>query len=284
MLSHSTNLAVRVMGGDPKRRREEVSEEELRDLVGTHRALSPQQRTILSGAFEIAERSVGQVMRPRRDVVVLSADTRSADGLEVLVASGRSRAPVADGGDLDRVVGVVHLRDLVGGDDRPVRDRAASALFIPESAQVLHALRDMQQARQQLAIVVDEHGGGAGIVTVEDLLEELVGEIYDETDRDVAGVEHEPDGSLVLAGGFPVHDLADLGVELPDGDYATVAGLVLNALGRIPESPGDTVTIDGWTAAVLAVDHHAITRIRLSRRAETSPRGHRQPATAGEES
>lgn len=284
MLSHSTDLAVRVMGGDPGRQREDVSEEELRDLVGTHRALSPQQRNILSGAFEIAERTLGQVLRPRRDVVVLSADTSSADGLEVLVTSGRSRAPVADGGDLDRVVGVVHLRDLVGGNDRPVRERAGPALFIPESAPVLHALRDMQHARQQLAIVIDEHGGGAGIVTVEDLLEELVGEIYDETDRDVAAVVREPDGSLVLPGGFPVHDLVDLGVDVPDGDYATVAGLVLNALGRIPDSPGDTVSIDGWTATVLAVDHHAITRIRLSRLAQTSPGGDRQPPAADAES
>ena len=284
ILSHSTNLAVRVMGGDPKRQREEVSEEELRELVGGHRAFSPEQRAILFGAFEIGERTLAQVLRSRRDVVTLTAASTAADALEVLVASGHSRAPVADGGDLDHVVGVVHLRDVVGAGPAPVRERASAALFIPKSAQVLHTLREMQAARQQLAIVVDEHGGGAGIVTVEDLLEELVGEIYDETDRDVAGVEHEPDGSLVLTGSFPVHDLADLGVELPEGHYATVAGLVLVALGRIPEGPGDTVAVDGWTATVLAVDHRAITRIRLSRRARPVPGGRHQPATAVGES
>ena len=283
MLSHSTNLAVRLMGGDPQRQREEVSEEELRDLVGAHRAFSPDQRAILSGAFEISERTLAQVLRARRDVVVLTAASSSTDALEVLVTSGHSRAPVAERGDLDRVVGVVHLRDLVGAGAAPVGERATPAVFIPESAQVLHALREMQKARQQLAVVVDEHGGGAGIVTVEDLIEELVGEIYDETDRDIAGVEHEPDGSLVLAGSFPVHDLADLGVELPEGDYATVAGLVLTALGRIPERPGDVVAIDGWTATVLAVDHHAITRLRLSRRPKRTPGGHHQPAPAGRE-
>jgi putative hemolysin len=191
LLSHSTDLAVRLMGGDPERQREEVSEEELRDLVGTHRAVSPQQRVILSGAFEITERTLGQVLRARRDVIVLTAGSGSADALEVLVASGHSRAPVAEGGDLDHVVGVVHLRDLIGAGATPVRDRAAPALFIPESAKVLDALRQLQEERQQLAVVVDEHGGGAGIVTVEDLLEELVGEIYDETDRDVAGVQRE---------------------------------------------------------------------------------------------
>ncbi len=264
LLSYSTDLAVRLMGGDPDREREEVSEEELRDMVGAHRAFSPEQRTIISGAFDIAERTLDEVMKPRRDVVVLSADTTCGDALEVLATSGHSRAPVADGGDLDRVVGVVHLRDLIGGHDTPVRERVSPATFLPESAQVLHALRDLQKRRQQVAVVVDEHGGGAGIVTVEDLLEELVGEIYDETDRDVLTVEREPDGAMVLPGTFPVHDLADIGVDLPDGDYATVAGLVLSALGRIPERPGDSVDIDAWRATVLAVDHRAITRIRLS--------------------
>lgn len=282
MLSHSTNLAVRLMGGDPERQREEVSEQELKDLVGAHRAFSPHQQAILSGAFEITERTLSQVLRPRRDVVVLTASSSATDALEVLVTSGHSRAPVAENGDLDRVVGVVHLRDLVGGGDTSLRERAAPAVFIPETAAVLQALRDMQQARQQLAVVVDEHGGGAGIVTVEDLLEELVGEIYDETDRDIQAVEHEADGSLVLAGSFPVHDLDDLGVELPQGDYATVAGLVLTALGRIPDAPGDTVAIDGWTATVLAVDHRAITRVRL--RPAQARRRHDQPAAAGGES
>lgn len=284
LLSRSTDLVVRMMGGDPHRQREDVSEEELRDLVGAHRAFSPEQRAIFSGAFEIAERTLDEVMKPRRDVVVLSADTSCADALEVLGTSGHSRAPVADGGDLDHVVGVVHLRDLIGGAGTPVRERVSPAMFIAESAQVLHALRDLQKARQQQAVVVDEYGGGSGIVTVEDLLEELVGEIYDETDHDVQSVEHEPDGALVVPGSFPVHDLADVGVSLPDGDYTTVAGLVLTALGRIPDKAGDQVDIDGWTATVLAVDHRAITRIRLRRRVKHGPGGGHRPANAGEES
>jgi putative hemolysin len=265
LLSHSTNLAVRVMGGDPHREREEVSEEELRDLVGAHRAFSPEQRAILSGAFQIADRTLDEVMRPRREVVVLATGTLCPDALRVLVTSGHSRAPVADGGDLDRVVGIVHLRDLIDGESTRVERRMSAAVFLPESAQVLGALRELQRTRQQLAVVVDEYGGGAGVITVEDLLEELVGEIYDETDRDVLAVERERDGALVVPGGFPVHDLVDVGVDLPEGDYTTVAGLVLNALGRIPEGPGDAVTVEGWTATVLAVDQRAITRVRLRR-------------------
>lgn len=263
LLSHSTDLAVRVLGGDPDRQREDVSEEELRDMLGAHNNFSPEQRTILTGAFEIAERTLGEVLRHRRDVVVISAETRCDDATEVLVASGHSRAPVAEGGNLDRVVGVVHLRDVIGGGDQPVRDRTGPTTYFPESVTVLHALRDLQKARQQLAVVVDEHGGGEGIITVEDLLEELVGEIYDESDRDILTVERQPGGGLVLPGTFPVHDLVDLAVELPEGDYTTVAGLVLDALGYIPESPGASVTIGHWTATVVAVDGRAISSIRL---------------------
>ena len=196
-------------------------------------------------------------------MAVLNAASSATDALKVLVASGHSRAPVAEVGDLDNVVGVVHLRDLVDRGSTPLRELAAPAIFLPESAQVLHALRDMQQARQQLAVVIDEHGGGAGIVTLEDLLEELVGEIYDETDCDILAAEREPDGSLILPGTFPVHDLPDLDVDVPEGDYATVAGLVLTALGRVPDRAGDTINLKGWTATVLSVDRRAITRIRL---------------------
>jgi putative hemolysin len=264
LLSRSADIVVRLMGGDPARQREDVTEEELRDMVATQRTFTDQQRTIISGAFEIAERHLHEVLRPRPEVVVLDADSSCADGVDILVTSGHSRAPVAERGDLDNVIGVVHLRDLVGGGD-VVRDRVADVLVLPESVTVLAALRQMQLDRQQLAVVANEHGGAEGIVTMEDLVEELVGEIYDETDRDVLAVERDPDGSLVLPGRFPIHDLADIGVELPAGDYATVAGLVLELLGRIPDG-GESVTVDGWTATVLAVDGRAITKVRLTRR------------------
>jgi putative hemolysin len=120
----------------------------------------------------------------------------------------------------------------------------------------------MQRERQPLAIVINEYGGTEGIVTVEDLLEELVGELSDEFDPDVAAVGREPDGSMVLPGSFPVHDLPDLGVELPEGPYATVAGLVLDRLGRIPGG-GETVAVGDWQLEVLAVDRNTIERLRL---------------------
>jgi putative hemolysin len=267
LLSRSTDVVVRIMGGDPSVQREEVTEAEIRELVGTQASFTAKQRLIIDGAFEISERTLDQVLRPRPDVLVLDADQPVPAALRTLAESGHSRAPVAHDGNLDEVVGMVHLRDLLGPGDRPVRDVVGELAAFPETAGVLDVLHEMQARRLQLALVVDEHGAAAGIITVEDLLEELVGEIYDETDRDVVGARREADGSLVLPGRFPVHDLEDVGVhDMPEGPYATVAGLVLDVLGRVPEAPGDRVTVAGRTIEVLAVNGRAITEVRIGPR------------------
>ena len=272
MLSHSTDIAVRLMGGDPSRQREEVTEEELRDMVAAQTSFTPKQRLIIDGAFEISERTLHEVLRPRRDVFVLDADMPADKALPLLADSGHSRAPVGDHGALDDVIGVVHLRDLLCDGDQPVRELASELCAFPESVGVLDALHEMQTRRVQMAVVVDEHGSTAGIITVEDLVEELVGEIYDETDRDVIAVRRDPAGGMVIPGTFPVHDLEDIGVDdVPEGSYATVAGLVLDRLGRIPEAPGDRVTVGDWRLEVTGVERHAITEIRLTRRARAQP-------------
>jgi putative hemolysin len=178
-----------------------------------------------------------------------------------LVSTTHGRAPVYRG-DLDEIIGIAHLVDLVDARGR-VADQVRPALALPESIGVLDALRRLQAERQTLAIVINEYGGTEGIVTVEDLLEELVGDIYDEFDRDSRGIQREADGSVLLPGSFPIHDLPDLGITLPQGPYTTVAGLVLDRLGRLPD-PGETVRVDGWQLEVLAVDHHAITTLRLA--------------------
>ena len=261
LLGASSNVVVRVMGGDPSRRREDVTEEELRDLVASQTAFSPEQRTIISGAFEIGHRTLREILVPRRDVKVLDADQPATEGVGRLIGLGHSRAPVVHG-DLDDVVGVVHLRDLVGAGGT-IGEHAHAIVVLPESVGVIDALRTMQIRRQQLAVVVNEYGGGEGIVTIEDLIEEVVGEIYDETDPDILAVVRQPDGALVLPGRFPAHDLTDVGVEVPEGDYATVAGLLLNHLGHIPEQPGETVHVGRWQLEVVEVRDRAITRVRV---------------------
>ncbi len=265
LLGKSTDLVVRITGGDPNAAREEVGPDEIRDMVQAQRGFSAEQRTIISGAFEIADRILREILVPRRDVLVLPADLPSPDALKRLVEGGHSRAPVTGPMGLDDVVGVVHLRDLIGADGT-AGDHTFQALFLPETVKVSEAMRQLRLQRQQLALVVDERGSIDGIITMEDLVEEVVGEIYDETDRDVQAVEHEPDGAMVLPGAFPVHDLPDLGVDienLQDGDYTTVAGLVLAQLGHIPTAAGEVVTVDGHTAEVTQVTGRAITQIRL---------------------
>jgi putative hemolysin len=265
LLSRSTDLVVRLLGGDPSREREEVTEEELRDLVASQVSFSPEQREIISGAFEIAERTLSDVMLPRPAVFTLDAEAPCREALHSLAGTGHSRAPVCTRGSLDDVVGVVHLRDLLVDDpDCTAGTVAAPTMVLPEHARVLDALREMQQRRSQLAVVVSEHGGAEGIVTMEDLVEELVGEIYDETDRDVLSVRREPDDTVVLPGRFPVHDLSDVGLEVPDGDYATIAGYLLSRLGRIPEAPGDQVDYGPWRFTVSAVDERSITEVRVT--------------------
>ncbi len=266
LLGKATDVVVRLTGADPHARREEVTTEELRDMVATQRSISVDQRMIISGAFEVAERILREILVPRREVTALPAGMATGPARDRLVASGHTRAPVVGPGGLDEVVGMVHLRDLLD-DTGVVADRAHPALFMPETLHVTDAIRQMRQQRQQFALVVDERGAIDGIVTMEDLVEEIVGEIYDETDRDVQAVVREGDGALLLAGGFPIHDLPDLGIDLPagpdEGDYTTVAGLVLARLGHIPTGPGETVGLPGFTAEVVEVTGRAITKVRL---------------------
>lgn len=262
LLERSTNIVVKLTGGDPHLQREEVTEEEIRDLLEAQEGFSQDQRSIIAGAFEVAERTLREIVVPRGSVLAIPEYAEAQEALAIMARSGHSRAPL-HGGDLDDVRGIVHVRDLVHREGRAV-DHARPATVLPESLGVLDALRQLQTTRQQMAIVVNEHGGVEGIVTVEDLLEEIVGEIYDEFDRVITAVEKAEDGSMVVPGSFPIHDLPDIDVELPDGEgaYATIAGYVLDRLGHIPEA-GEVVYGERWEVEVLEVADRAITRVRL---------------------
>ena len=267
LLGKATDVVVRLLGGDPSISREQLSPDELRELVVGHPGLTAEQRTIITGALEIHERALREVLVPRRAVITLRDDTPVEQARTTLAESGHSRAPVVHFRELDDVVGVVHLRDLLG-EHATVAEVARPAVQLPDSLRVSDALRRFKAEREQFAVVIDERGGVAGIVTLEDLLEEIVGEIYDETDRDVLAVRTMPDGSLVLPGTFPIHDLPDINVDISDSarDYTTIAGLVLAALGRIPTTAGDRVELANWTIEVTGTSHHAITEVRLTPR------------------
>jgi putative hemolysin len=261
LLGESTDVVVRLLGGDPAVAREEVTDAELRDLVVARPGFTRQQREIVEGAFEIAERVVRDITVNRTQVFAVAEDTPVEEVVRGLIDEGHSRA-VVHRGDLDEVVGTVHLRDLVHARGT-VGQYARDALLMPETLGVLEALRRLRQHHQHLAVVIDEYGGTTGIVTLEDILEELVGEIYDEFDRDVSGVRRRPDGVLIVDGTFPVHDLPDLGVSLPAGPYTTVAGLVLHELGRLPQQQ-ESADVGSWRLTALEVDDRAITRVQLT--------------------
>ncbi|GIJ35995.1 hemolysin family protein [Micromonospora sediminimaris] len=282
VLGATSDLVVRLFGLDPKPERDEISPDELRDIVSGHHGFTKEQQTIIAGAVEIAERRLRAVLVPRLQVFCLDSGTTAEAARLVLAASGHSRAPVVRHGGLDDSVGVIHLRDLVGvGDDQPVDEYARPPLLLPDSVPVVDALRRFKAERQHMALVVDERGAVEGIVTLEDILEEIVGEIYDETDRDVGAVRTDDEGALLLPGTFPVHDLPDIGVELPgrpDGDYTTVAGLLLAGLGRIPRA-GEHLTVDAWRLEVTLADDRAVSGLRL-RRATAAAEDPDTPETA----
>jgi CBS domain containing-hemolysin-like protein len=230
-----------------------ASEAELRDLVGRAQrsgVVEAAEREMIESVFDLGDTIVREVMVPRTDVVVIERGKTVRQALNLLLRSGFSRVPVI-GESTDDVLGVAYLKDLVkkeraeGGGSLKVEEAMRPARFVPESKPVDELLREMQSELGHIAVVVDEYGGTAGLVTLEDLVEEVVGEITDEYDREAPAVEALPDGSLRVTARLPVEDLEDrYGVQLPHEDVDTVGGLMASLLGRVP-IPGATVAVNG---------------------------------------
>jgi putative hemolysin len=268
LLAKTTDFIVRLAGADPHANREEITTEEIRELVVTQRGFTNQQRHIIAGAFEITERDLRDILIPRANLTVLDGSMPAADALQILADSGHTRAPVVGRRGLDDLIGVVHLRDLLptapGGPT--AADRGRTPMLLPETLPVADAMRQLRHQHEQFALVVDEHGTIDGIITMEDLIEEIVGEIYDETDRDVTAVIREDDNTFLVVGSFPIHDLPDLGIDtdtIADTDYTTIAGLLLDRLGHVPTTPGETITLPRFTAEITQITGRAITQVRL---------------------
>jgi putative hemolysin len=269
LLSKSTNVLVRLFGGDPKQSGEAISQEELRDLVAAHESLSSDERRLIDEVFRAGEREVREVMTPRTEVGFLDASMTASRAAKQVADSNWSRFPVA-GRDQDDVVGFVHVRDLFlpnhpAGRAATVGDLAREVKRLPGTAGVLTALSEMRRENHHLAIVIDEYGGTDGIVTLEDLIEEVIGEIYDEYDEEVASDARQlPGGPREVDGLLNLDDFAEVtGLQLPDGPYETVAGYVLAHLGRLPEV-GDAVEVEGRTLLVVELDGRRIARLLVS--------------------
>lgn len=271
LLSISTNALVRLLGGNPHSGKEQITGEELRDIVAATEELTAEERALIDDVFDAGDRELREVMLPRTEVAFLDASLPVAEAITEVSDAPHSRYPVIRG-SADDVVGVVHIRDLLTPDaDRSTRrvgDLARETAFFPGTKHVIPALTEMRRLRQHLAIVVDEYGGTAGIVTLEDLVEELVGDIRDEYDTEASGPRADVDGLLNL------EDFVDeTGVELPDGPYETVAGFVVSQLGELP-TVGATVEVDGHLLTVTELDGRRVARISVAPLADG-------PATAG---
>lgn len=263
LLSISTNLLVRLLGGDPNKTGEELTDEELRDIVSSHEGLPADERRILDDVLSLRDRHVSEVMRPRPEVVTLDAGGTIADAYEQVRDLPFSRYPVAEQ-TIDDVVGFVHVRDLTDDPERALSAVTREIRYIPSTARVLPTLTAMRAEGSHIAVVVDEYGGTDGIVTLEDLVEEVVGEIFDEYDTDAEQPLAEGEHGTV-EGRLNLQDFEEAtGVTLPRGASDTVAGFVVERLGRLAHV-GDVVEVEGATLKVSAVDRRRVAELSVTR-------------------
>ena len=269
LLSVSTDAVVRLLGGDPRIKREGISSEELWDLVAENELLEENSRTILADVFGAGDRTLQEVMRPRTEVTFIDGALTIAEARRMVRDGPYSRFPVI-GRSPDDVLGFVHIRDLMPRDgeydDGPVRDIVREILPLPGTNKVLPSLSRMRRLGQHIALVVDEYGGTDGIVTLEDLVEELVGEIYDEYDTGADPEDRvtKANGTVDVDGALILQEFETAsGIELPEGHYETVAGYVIDRLGRLPRV-GDSVEVAGHVLTVTAMDRLRISRIRVT--------------------
>jgi putative hemolysin len=265
LLSVSTNAVVRLLGGDPQATTEQVTKEELHEIVTTNQSLTTEERRIVGDLFRATRTTLKEAMRPRGEVEFVERSTSLVEVAERARSRPYSRYPVI-GSSFDDVVGFLHVRDLIDvgpHDTRTVDDVRRDVLMLPATNRVLPAVATMRQAGTHLAVVVDEYGGTDGIVTLEDLVEEIVGDIRDEYDVERAD-RRSTDTTASLSAGITIEEFADrTGVELEDGDYETVAGYVIAHLGRIPEV-GDSVVVGGTRIQVTEVVGRRLTRVTVS--------------------
>ena len=246
-----------------------VSEEEIKGIVADAEELLDDEKRMIHDIMDLGDTSVREIMQPRVDMMLVEDDATVRAALERMRGTGYSRLPVYHD-DMDNIVGIVHYKDLVpplmdGKDDEPVTKFMFEPLFVPESKDVMPLLGEMQAARHQMAIVVDEYGGTDGLITVEDIVEEIVGEIVDETDLDRPLITVLDGDGWRVDGSFPVEEALGLGWPVVDSDdYETVAGWLMDAFDSVPQT-GDEFEVEGFTFKVEKMRRSRISTIRVQK-------------------
>jgi len=269
LLSRSTDVVVRMFGLDPTEQRTQISEEELLDLVAGHAALSDEERDIVEEVFNASERQIHEVMVPRTEVDFMDASLTVGKAIALAIDKAHSRYPVVRGSS-DEVIGFIHVRDLLdtslvtpGG---KIQELVRNIIFLPGTKGILPALTEMRKQGQHLAIVLDEYGGTDGIITLEDLVECLIGDIRDEYDDHEQEIAFEArTNDFEIDGLTSLEDLLDdAGIELPEGPYETASGFVMHFLGRIPVEH-DVVSVNGLRITVLSMEGKRAGQLLISR-------------------
>jgi putative hemolysin len=249
-----------------------VTEEEILALAeeaAEHSVIEESERELIESIINFGDTVAREIMVPRTDMITVGADATVSELIDMAIDKGLSRFPVY-GENSDDIVGLIFVKDAMrvereGGGAKLVTELLHPALFVPETKQVADLLAEMQASHTHIAIVVDEYGGTAGLATLEDLLEELVGEIHDEFDSDIPLVEELPNGDVLINASINVDDINDeLDLELPEGNWDSLGGLVFGLLGRVPV-PGDSVETGGARIIVERVDGRRVMRVRLVR-------------------
>jgi putative hemolysin len=269
-----------------------VTEEELlamADTAADEAVIEGEERKLIHSVIDFGDTVAREVMVPRPDMVTVSSQATVAEAADIASSGGHSRVPVYGKG-IDDIVGVVYVKDMMkaereGKDDQPVTAVMRQAQFVPESKRIAEVMREMQAGKHHLAIVVDEYGGTAGLITLEDVLEELVGEISDEYDVDQPRIEHLDDGQLRVDASLSIDEANELtGFELPEGDWDTVGGFLYHLLGHVPDE-GEVADFDGHRFVADKVNGRRIARVLISASApETAESPHKAADGAGGQS
>src|SRR6266568_3986892 len=286
-LSAVTNFFVRLIGGQIKHRGPFVTEEELRLLVSVGEeegVLEEEETEMIHSIFDVAATTVREVMVPRIDMVTLEADATVDEAVDLALQAGFSRIPVYKE-SIDDIIGVLYTKDMLkqlreDHNTLPVRDLVRPAYFVPETKKLDDLLREIQQKRVHMVIVVDEYGSVAGLVTIEDLVEEIVGDIQDEYDREEKLYEKISENEYVFDAKISIDDFNELmNTNLEDQDYDNLGGFLYTQLDKIP-NVGDTITFQEMTFTVLSTRGRRITQVRVEihhRSPQTTPETEEQP-------
>lgn len=257
-----------------------VSESELLGIVETavdDEVIEEEERELIESIIEFGDTIAREIMVPRPDIITIAHDATITQGLDIALEHGYSRIPVIDEDKDDDVLGLAFAKDLMraereGRGDRPVIELIRPVKFVPENKPVARLMREMQAEKFHLALVADEYGALAGLITLEDCLEELVGEIVDEHDEEDDDVQALGDGAYLVDGGTSIDDLNDLlGLHLPDDDWDTVGGFLFGTLEHVP-AVGEGLVHDGWRFTAVEVDGRRIRRVKVSLEPDVEPR------------